>query len=331
MTGSPFQWVRDALARKALVEHMSHYHLSGRTVAATDGSLTVAHPLDYDVPTCLVKGEHFEAAAKAFDSQPSWSVEDNALTLRSNRSRVRIPIIQEHLWSPAKLIGQWRDVPSGLCDMFRAVMPFVASGADASDWISSIAIAEDGIWATDKFVMVRTRRSIDVQGNNVLVPKSVLEFVVDREEGLKRWCITENQIGFEWSNGAWMKASLLLGQWQLATARRIVPTSLAEAEMLELTPEWRESLALLTGAASAAGSVEVTLKNEQMTSEGAGLFIEVSASNMLPEGMAATKWNSERLIKMAQAATHWDPTKQPATFRGMHLLGVVTRNVDAAS
>ena len=336
MTTPPLRWLRDAVARKALADHMSHYHLSSRMAAATDGTITAAHPLPMDVPTCLVKGEHIEAASRALDGAPQFFIENNQLLIRGGRSRVRVPVVEQDLWTPTPLEGEWRPVPRDLTAVLRDLLPFVADGTDNTSWLGCVAIAEDGLWATNKKMMARSRVPIDAAGTNILLARNTVEWIVDREDGLTEWCLTEHSVGFRWENGAWMRSSLVTGQWPLVQGRALVRDDTQELSNFPITDEWKASLERLIAAASAANGGLVELRNSSLNAEGGGLFVEIDAENMLPEGLESTWWGAKELATMAGVAQSWNPAPPPdivngqpkqraAPFAAQRIIGVISR------
>lgn len=329
MTSPPLRWLRDAMARKALAEHMSHYHFHERMAAATDGSLTAAYPMPIDVPTCLVKGEHIEAASRAMDGVPSLVLENGQMIMRGGRTRVTMPVVQQDLWTPTPLAGEWMPVPRGLIDLFTDLLPFVADGADNTSWLGCIAIADGYLWATDKKMAVRSIERINTGNINALVARSTVQFVIDRVAGLREWCVTPDAIGFRWENGAWMRSTLVQGQWQFAAVSRVMPDALRGQADHMVTNEWRESLARLISSASDAGKSTVTLRNASLTTSGGGLFIVTDVDNMLPEGMQEVNFSADCLQRMATVAQAWQPRLSPAPFVGQRVWGVMARHIGA--
>lgn len=327
----PLRWLRDALARKALAEHMSHYYFSGSMAAATDGNLTASHPLPFTVPTCLVKGEHLEAANRVFASQPEFSLADGFLSARSGRAKARMPVLDATMWTPTQLRGDWRPVPAGLVDMLTDLLPFVADGATNTAWMGCIAVAEDALWATDRIVMARSKDPIDVAGINILLARSTVEFVVDRAAGLTEWCLTPEAVGFRWSNGAWMRSTLVQGEWPVATARRLLSEEVMATANHVIDDAWRGAVESLLASAAATSNSTIELRNEAMTSEGNGLFVEIESHNLLPEGMPATQWSAGSLKRLVDKAQRWNPARSPAPFVGHRVVGVVARHVGSSN
>lgn len=327
MDTPPMRWLRDALARKALAEHMSHYYFSERLAAATDGNLTAAHPLSFSVPTCLVKGEHLESASRVFSSQPEFSLADGFLHVRAGRARAKMPVLDASMWTPSPLAGDWRPVPNGLVDMLTDLLPFVADGAENSAWIGCIAVAEGALWATDRTIMARSKQPIDVEGINILLARSTVEFVVDRAVGLTEWCLTPDAIGFRWANGAWMRSTLVQGQWPVATAKKLLSEEAMATATHEIDSAWRAAVEDLITSAAAASNSTIELRNEVMASEGNGLFVEIETQNLLPEGVPATQWSASSLKRLVDKAQRWNPARSPAPFIGQRVVGVVARQV----
>lgn len=324
MTTPPLRWLRDAVARKALAEHMSHYHLSGRQAAATDGNITAAHPMPMDVPTCLVKGEHIEAASRALDGVPTFTLEDRALLVRGGGTRIRMPILDGDMWTPTPLEGPWRPVPVGLVDMLTDLLPFVAEGSDNTSWVGCIAVAEGALWATDRNIMAKSRLPMDVDDVNVLLARSTVEFVVDRAEGLAEWCIVPGAIGFRWENGAWMRSTVVTGEWPVQTGRNLLSQERLSQAIHPITDAWRAAMDRLLSAAGTSAKI-IELRNEAMSVESGGLFVEVDANNLLPDGAPATAWMPSSLRRIADKAASWNPSLSPAPFIGQRVEGVVAR------
>jgi len=348
MDTPPFRWVRGALARRALAEHMSHYRLAERTVSATDGNITARHPLTYDVPSCLVRGEHIEAANRVLDgaAAPVFTMDADMLLLRGAHSRVRMPTMPIDVWPESQAPDGWEIIPPGLCRLLEDMLPYVAEGADSTAWTSCIGIAGGHLWSTDKNIMARTRRPFPLPETvNVLLPRATIDFVVNNANGLTSWSFIRNEsysetadaatpesneftgIAFLWENGAWMRSTLVNGKWPLAQTSRLLNDGTEERADIAITGEWRERINGILNAVGSTGAGIVELRNDVAKAEGAGLFVEVDTVNVLPEGMPETLWPVTSLRRFVDNGKMWGPQHTPAPFVGENIIGVMARGI----
>lgn len=308
-------WLKDAIAHKDIVVHLTHVLVKDGNAYASDGRIIAAHPFPHDGPF-LVPGELF---AKLLNStaEPRLEVEKECVRVTDKKSKLKgkLSILDPELWPfESSYEGQWTDLPEELVPGFRQLRPFVSDNATKS-WATSIGIKDGYLYATNNIVVARIDlRSVLDPDINLLVPYWAVDFVLARTEGLDGFATTESSMLFRWENGGWMRCPLMVGEFPPQAGAIIDARPEVEAE---LSPEW---LAAFRRVADLTDGPELKLYGNRIVGgSGRELEAEDEAESPVPEGQEFSMWDPGHLRDViAAGATHFNPScwPLPARFKG---------------
>lgn len=310
-------WITDALSSKNIAREMTHYRVQGGEIRATDGRLTAGHPFP-DVGEFLVPGSEFEKLLKRMPGEPTIQVEDGNIRMSSGRLRGLIRTLPLEQWDyPGIDEDAWQEAPEGLVTVLRRLRPFVSDNATKA-WTLGVALEHGYAYATNNIAVVGSR--IDSIGDiRAILPVWAVEFIIDREDGLKEWAWTANYVAFRWANGAWMRAQLIDDVF-FEGASKMVRSMENYVPKVEVTDEFRKAFGRCVDLAD--GAISVSAKDI------GGAFGEAQFAEDFDEELELpdrTWWAAKYLKSVIAEATHWEPQSwpKPAAFRGDNLFGVI--------
>lgn len=314
------KWCSDALARRAIVEHMTHYRVTKGRLWATDGNLTASYPVECDLDF-LVPGKVFEKALGAIDGEPEITIDGNFLRLRHRGFKARIPTMDQHdfFLPPAAPKSAWSPAPVELIPHLRMLLPFASTDASRIAF-TCIAARKGFLYATNNRTLVRV--PTQVPDLSILLPRWAVEFILEHEKGLTSWALSDNNIQVAWSDGGWMRAQLVVGEFPDA-----VDDMMRDAGKQKMTQDiytdWLETLQRVAGLTEG----NLHLRADSVIGLNGQVIIEDAAENVLPAGAKETIWKAEDLIRVAQVAEEWNPAAwpKPAAFKGPDgLIGLIS-------
>lgn len=312
------RWVKDALATKDMVHHMTHYLIKGGMIHASDGRMVAAHPFDFD-EDFLVPGEKFEKVLLAMPvDTPELVLKEGVLHVSHGRFKSRISTIAPDLWPMGlEFEGDFTPLAPGLLEAVARVRPFVSENA-TQQWATGVGLVPGFVYATNNVVIARAEVP-DFDGN-VLVPGWAADFILARREGITGYAVTSNSIVFQWEGGGWMKSVIINGTFP-DKAGGMIDT--AKPAKTAITPEWRATFNRL---AALVDEDELHLGQTLMHgSSGDELQAEDEASTPTPKGEEASIWNPKFLQPVIDASTHWNPAAwpEPSRFKGEGIEGII--------
>jgi DNA polymerase III sliding clamp (beta) subunit (PCNA family) len=313
------RWIKDAVSAKKLILEMSYYKVDGGRVRATDGRIVACHPYS-GKEEFLVPGADFERLIGRLGDGVKIEVDDarGEVVLKSGRSRGTIKTKSLDDWDyPGIDEEDWKPIPRGMIDALRKLTPFVSENANHI-WAMGIALENGWAFATNNVALAGVQCP-GLGEIHAILPIWAVDFIVDREKGLKQWCHTPNYLAFRWDNGAWMRSSLIDSDFPEQVSD-MVKRAIQEDPYVEITDEFKE--AFFRVADLAETSVKVT-GEEISASFGNSIITESVATEEL--GGMETYWGAKYLLPVVKMATYWDPQMwpKPAPFQGDGIIGYV--------
>jgi hypothetical protein len=312
------KWIGDALSPKDIVSGKSFYRVADHEIRATDGYLTAGHPWPSDIEF-VVPGEEFEKTFSRMPDEPIIKEMLNGIVIRSGLYHGSINTLSLDKWAYPGVEGAtWQKLPKDLLSVLAALRPFVSDNA-MQKWATCVALENGWAYATNNVALAGApcKGLVSIEA---LLPGWAVDYVIKRSEGLTEWAWTPNYVAFKWKNGAWMRSSLIIGQFPEAAAG-MVRKSADENMTQEINDDFRRAFESV--ASMAEDTIEIY--SGHMTAK----FKQAEAISVIkcqiPEDSKCSIWGASYLLPAIHAATHWDPTRwpKPAPFKGKIVSGYV--------
>jgi len=311
-------WLNEALAEKDIVAGMTYYRVENNVIKATNGRITASHPWPYD-GAFLVPGNEFEKILRRMPDNPTLTVEDNKIKLRFARFHGTIQTLPLTEWDyPGVEDAAWRPLPNGLIDALSTLRPFISDNAN-QQWALCVALENGWAYATNN-IAIAGMRCPELGPVMALLPVWAVDFIIGRADDLVQWSWAENYVAFRWSNGAWMRSQLIVGQFP-EKAAEMVRKSFNENPTYFITPEFRIAFNQVAELAEDT----VAIYADHIESRFGRAEISSDATCPVPEGVSCSTWGARFLLPALAAATHWSPDAwpKPAPFKGRLVSGYV--------
>lgn len=326
------KWISDAVASQDLGIHgLNSYLLRNGNIHANDGRMIVGTPFPFEGPDVLVPAEQFEKVLyNKPDGDFSWEREADRLVLKRGRFKGRIKTMPLDDWvMPTDLPGGLTPIPQGFIISLEALLPFVSTNA-TKPWAMCVGVKGDYLYASNNIAVARCHCATGMGIEEFLLPKWVVEFIIDRQEGLSAWAIEDGQrLTFLWEDGSWMRSSNIMDTFP--DAQKILDRYLHNDEVsvdVEITDEWRK---IIRRIAKIADDPVIRLREDECAgSTGEVLSVEDEAGAPCPEGRTETVWDLRYLDAVLISATHWNPRTypNPAPWRGPYIEGIIAGRRD---
>jgi hypothetical protein len=214
--------------------------------------------------------------------------------------------------------ANWQPMPEQLLPVLKALRPFISDNA-MQRWATCVALENDWAYATNN-VAIAGAPCQGIGQVMALLPMWAVDFVLSRTEGLSQWAWTANYVAFHWDNGAWMRASLVVGQFP-ERAATMVRDVLKEKTTQKVTDEFRK--AFIDVAEMAEDTIMLYQDKAVAKFKQAQVIADIKCR--IPEGQQCSIWGASFLIPALAAAESWSPDvwPKPAPFKGKVVSGYV--------
>lgn len=306
-------WLKDALASRELVEHLTHYYLRDNRLYASDGRIMASIPCEI-VPAVaaegpvLVPGKEFERLLKAMrpDRPVVVTRQETGVQLSQGRFKAVVPTVDPSAWpydahDSAALV----QMPETFLEGLRRLRPFVSDNA-TQPWATCVQIESDGMLATNNIVIARAVCSLAITGA-YLLPAWGVDFLLSHTEGFVGGRFTDDAAHFEWANGGRMRTQLVTGAFPERAKAMCRPTV---GTRTPLTVEWREVYARIAVVAN-GGPVSCRAEHLETGGRGDSLRCEDGAETPVPSS-GASVWSERHLTPVVDQAEWWTPELWPS-------------------
>ena len=314
-------WLNAALAGKELSAGMTYYKINSDTISATDGKLTACAPWAWG-GKFFVPGDAFE---KVLKRMPAGDIKikevENGVRLSCGRFSGTIQTLPLTEWAYPGIEGaKWQKLPPHLLPLLAALRPFVSENEQPA-WGRCVALADSWAYATNNMTIAGAKcKGLDA-GVKALVPAWALDFLLGRLDGLVEWTWDDHFIAFRWTNGAWMRTQLIIGQFP-EKASAMIKTAWASKPVQEVTEEFKEAL----GRVSELAEDTVSIYADRLETKFDKTIVEDGVECETPINEAPCSiWGARTLLPALQAAAAWQPSvwPAPAPFRGPLVAGYI--------
>jgi hypothetical protein len=312
------KWITDAISTKDITHGMSHYKIAERQIRATNGRLIAAHPWPAD-GSFVVPGDEFEKLVGRMPEEPTIKINDNSITVRAGRYHGTINTLAPEAWiQPGVDEAEWKKLPPRLLLVLRALRPFVSDNA-MQPWADCIALENNWSYATNNIALAGAPCP-GLGKIMALLPSWAVDFILTREEGITDWAWTANYVAFRWQNNAWLRSTLVIGQFP-ERAAELVRSSLDEKPSQEISDDFRK--AFNSVAHMAEDTIELYADKIVARFKQAEVIAEIECE--VPDGCKCSIWGATYLVPAINAATHWQPSlwPKPVPFKGDMVSGYV--------
>lgn len=316
-------WLNAALAAKDIGAAMTHYRIDGGSISATDGNITASYPWRFDTDDFLVPGVEFEKILKRMAGEPSISVGKNTIKIRCGRLSGTIQTLPLTDWgAPGVDDADWKKIPDGLIDLLKALRPFTSD--DPSRAATQCIALENGYAYATNNVAIAGGKCPELGTIMALLPIWAVDFLLGREELLTEWSWNNKYVAFRWSNGAWMRSQLVIGQFP-EKAADLVRQAFDKNPTQPVTDEFREAFKEVASLAEDT----ILIYADRVESKFGKAEISGGAMCEAPEG-GCSMWGARFLMPALMAADSWSPSiwPFPAPWKGKLISGwVVGRKI----
>lgn len=312
------KWIADAISTRDIVSGKSFYKVADKTIRATDGRLIASHPWPSNVDF-VVPGEEFETVFKRMKDEPTIKATDKGINIRSGLFHGTIATLPLDKWAyPGVEDAKWQDIPKNLPALMEALRPFLSDNA-MQKWATCIALDNDWLYATNN-VAIAGAPCKGLGQVKALLPMWAVDFVLARTEGLKKWAWTPNYVAFLWENGAWMRSSLVVGQFP-ERAAEMVRSSMKEKTTQKITDDFRQAFKDVAEMAEDT----VMLYADRVVAKFGRAEITAGIACKVPPDAECSIWGASFLLPAIVAADSWAPDvwPKPAPFKSKMISGYV--------
>lgn len=312
-------WLDDALSGKDIELMMTHYLVKGGEIRATDGRIIASHPCQVD-GEFLVPGEELQTILKRLKEEPKIKLEDGRVSLRCGRFHGSIQTldIRENIWRfPEDHQPKWEPFPKALLPVWRDLRPFISPNA-IHLWACGVTLAPGWAFASNNVVLAGA--PVEAAKINVIIPTWVIDFVLARAEHLTHWAVTNNYMAFRWSNGAWMRSTLIDGAFPELEKAAMMIKSVPKPTQ-KISPEYREAVLRIAGLSENG----VLIYANRVSGRTAYSEINESLKSEVPKDNEYSKWGAMYLEQVIEVATAWSPSNwpKPTPFIGERVRGMI--------
>lgn len=311
------KWIGDALSSKDIVSGKSFYKVANREIRATDGRLIAGHPWPSEIEF-VVPGEEFEAVFKRMKTEPTIKKTDQGISIRSGLFHGSINTLSLDKWAyPGVEDAIWKEIPGDLMTILAQLRPFISDNA-MQKWATCVALENGWAYATNNVALAGAYCA----GLNcmALLPVWAVDFVLARTEGLTRWAWTPNYVAFQWDNGAWMRALLVVGQFP-ERAAALIRTAVKEKTTQRIDNDYRQAFVDVAEMAEDT----ILIYGDHMVAKFKQAEVVANIISKVPVDAECSIWGASFLLPAIMIADSWAPDvwPKPAPFRGRIVSGYV--------
>ena len=314
------RWVSEARAEKDIGPAMTHYRVVKGSIRATNGKLTASYPWENEDDDFLVSGLEFEKVLARMDSDDvaiTCDLLSENITVTSSKFNATIATLPLTSWDyPGVDDAQWMDIPDDFLAVLRSLRAFVPDNP-AQLWIGCVALDHGNCYATNNIAVAGC--ACDVGDVKALLPAVAVDFVLRREEDLESWAWTDNYVAFKWSNGAWLRSQLVIGEFHKSAAA-LVRSAYALEPTQEITEDFRAAFTDVAGLAEDT----VSIYSDRIESRFKRSVVVADVECETPKD-GVSVWGAQFLVPVISQATHWSPSLWPerTPFRGDNVAGFI--------
>lgn len=311
--------VKPALAHQDIVLEFKHFLIKDGYIYAQDGRLTAGAPIEQDLGHFLVPAAELEKVSLLFDQTkktPKIKRTEQNLSITTDSHRVRIKTLDPQVFQVTdELPGEQFDVQPDFIQALRTVFPFISDNATQM-WSMGAYIDGPRIYATNNVCLIcATITDFHFKG---MLPLWAIEFILAREQKLKRIGGDERCLRVEWEDGSWMRSQLIQGQFP---EKGMEMLSTLQDAAFTLTPAWKQAYR----EAAMFSEGDVYIYKDKIHTKKDVMEFDSQADSPVPPEHEYSKWTTKFLTSVINASVAFDPQQypKPCTFSGNGFRGLV--------
>jgi len=308
-------WLGDALSNKDVQKSMTHYRVKDHFIQATNGRIIAGHPCDID-GEFLVPGVELERILKRLPDDPKIDINNGKVTLRSGRFHGSLQTLDLGEWLFEEVNNApWQPIPN-LLPIFKDLRPFISENA-VHRWAMGIAITDGWALASNNIALAGAKS--DTAAVAAIIPSWVIDFIMQRRDGIQQWAVTDHYMAFRWASGAWMRSTLIDDKFPERAAEMIKQVTTPTQPVSE---EYRDAV-LRVASLSEEG---ISIYKDRVTGRTAKTELIEELSSEVPKDNEYSRWGEQFIEPVMAVATAWQPSNwpQPASFVGERVRGVIS-------
>jgi hypothetical protein len=184
-----------------------HCYVSGHWVAASNGVLTVAHPIEEDLSACPQTAQFLEALGKCTTEELSITqLSAETIAVKSGAFKALVPCVrfeQVPITAPDANIAA---IDDRIKEALKAVLPLVAETSDQAFKAAALLQANTAV-GTDGEAIIEYWHGIDLPPN-MLLPRIAATAIAKAAAPLVGFGYSGASATFYFANGAWIKTQL---------------------------------------------------------------------------------------------------------------------------
>lgn len=208
---SELKFVQGAVAKKELIPTLTHFRIEGGTVRSFNGTLALCSPINLDID-CTPKAAPFVKAIQNCKETVTMSMTPaGRLSIKSDAFKAFIECVKEetpHVMPNGKEFDIDGDA---LMKALKTISPFI--GDDASrPWSNGVLLKGESAFATNNVSVIEywVGSAFPIVCN---VPKAAIREMLRINEPPQRAQVNDHSISFHYSDGRWIRTSLLDIAW----------------------------------------------------------------------------------------------------------------------
>lgn len=205
------KFVQGAVARKEFIPTLTHVRIENATVRSFNGTLALCSPIDFDID-CTPKATPFiKAIGNCAETVSLAMTPAGRLKISSGPFKAFIECVDQetpHVVPEGDIVNIEGEQ---LLEALKAVLPFV--GDDASrPWANGILLDNHSAFATNNVMLVEywIGSQFPIKAN---IPSLAVREMVRVNEAPEYIRMQDNCMSFHYSDGRWIRTSLLATDW----------------------------------------------------------------------------------------------------------------------
>ncbi len=205
------RFVQGAVAKKDLVQALTHFQIKGGYVKGHNGSMTLCAPINLNIDVMPKASSFAKAIATCKETITMHVTATGRLAIKSGPFRAYVDCVEEG-YPDVEPEGAWIDLPNGgMLKAIKTLMPFI--GEDASrTWARGILLRDYSAYATNNVVLLEYWLGYHFP-LSINIPKSAITEMVRIGVDPVRMMASENSVTFFYENGSWLKTTLYSLDW----------------------------------------------------------------------------------------------------------------------
>lgn len=206
------KFVQSAVARKEIVEGLSHFCIKDKRVTSHNGVITLSAPIAIDLD-CNPKAESMLKAINGCkDTVVLKMTSAGRLSVKSGAFTANIDCVE--YFDPETPDGEYLSIDGdAYIKAFESVLPFVGTDAyEGRSFTTGVLLHESSMYATNNVVISQYWMGQKLP-HDITIPSIAIKEVCKIKQKLIGLQLTDKSVTFHFENDCWLKTVLLDANW----------------------------------------------------------------------------------------------------------------------